>query len=76
MDRIYGQIAKGLEEQFVQRFGAVGEQFDPQQHECMAMLNTEYQKQEHTIAQVLQQGYRIDDVVVRPAKVTVFEYHH
>ncbi|ARD41065.1 nucleotide exchange factor GrpE [Actinomyces gaoshouyii] len=54
----------------LERFGAVGETFDPTIHEAlMAVESTEVD--EPTIALVLQPGYRLGERVVRPARVQV-----
>jgi molecular chaperone GrpE len=74
MERVFSQLEKGFAEQSVERFAKAGEPFDPQHHECMSMAPATEAAQDHTIAQVLQQGYRIGETVVRPAKVTVYEY--
>jgi molecular chaperone GrpE len=74
MERVFSQLEKGFAEQSVERFGQKGEHFDPQYHECMSMVPATEAAHDHTIAQVLQQGYRIGETVVRPAKVTVYEY--
>jgi molecular chaperone GrpE len=63
---------KMLEKQFldslkrigVERFGAVGEEFDPHQHEALAMQGTE-----HIIQSVERSGYKRADKIIRPAQV-------
>ena len=75
MERVFAQLEKGFSEQDVERFGAVDEAFDPQMHECMSMLPCTEKEKDNTIAQVLQQGYRIQTTIVRPAKVVVFAYN-
>ncbi|MDO5628789.1 MAG: nucleotide exchange factor GrpE [Mobilicoccus sp.] len=57
----------------VERFGAVGETFDPMVHEALMHTQAELPEgtTETTVVMVMQPGYRIDDRVVRPARVSV-----
>ncbi|MDO5535749.1 MAG: nucleotide exchange factor GrpE [Propionibacteriaceae bacterium] len=57
----------------VQRFGEVGETFDPMVHEALMHTRAELPEgtTETTVVMVMQPGYRIDDRVVRPARVSV-----
>ena len=54
----------------IQAFAPVGEPFDPNEHEAMAQAPIEG-VEPGTVAEVYQQGYRINGVVLRPAKVIV-----
>ncbi|MDD3661494.1 MAG: nucleotide exchange factor GrpE [Candidatus Dojkabacteria bacterium] len=47
-----------------------GDEFDPLLHEAVGVASG---GAEGTIAQVLQNGYRIGDVIVRPARVLVYK---
>lgn len=52
------------------RFGAAGEDFDPQLHDAlMAATNPEVDRP--IISQVLQSGYKVGERVLRPTKVMV-----
>ncbi|MEN2738779.1 nucleotide exchange factor GrpE [Microbacterium sp. X-17] len=51
-------------------YGAVGEVFDPQQHEAIFQQPTPGATQT-TVLEVVEAGYRIGDVELRPAKVVV-----
>lgn len=60
------------------RFGAVGEPFDPMQHEALMHAAWDASNAElptdataTTVVQVLQPGYRTGDQVLRPARVAV-----
>lgn len=48
----------------------VGESFDPNWHEAMATQPTEEQEPD-TVFQVLQKGYRLNERLIRPARVIV-----
>lgn len=48
----------------------IGNQFDPNYHEAVMHIEDE-SFEENTIAEILQQGYKIGDTVIRPAMVKV-----
>ena len=54
----------------IQPFSPQGEAFDPNEHEAMAQQPIEG-AEPGTVAQVYQQGYRINGAVLRPARVIV-----
>ncbi|MDC4232265.1 nucleotide exchange factor GrpE [Actinomyces sp. B33] len=54
----------------LERFGAVGDDFDPQLHEAL-MAQTSAEVDHPVIAQILQPGYRRGDRVLRATKVMV-----
>ncbi len=54
----------------VERYGAAGEPFDPQQHEAIFQAPTPGTT-EATILEVVEIGYRLGDIELRPAKVVV-----
>jgi molecular chaperone GrpE len=56
----------------IEAFSPHGEPFDPQEHEAMAKHPVEGAAS-GTVADVYQQGYRIDGTVLRPARVVVAE---
>jgi molecular chaperone GrpE len=63
MVRLAGKL--GLE-----TFGAPGDEFDPTAHEALYQVPTsEYEPM--TVAKVVQPGYRLNGVVLRPARVAV-----
>ncbi len=51
----------------VEEFEALGQSFDPVCHEAVA----EGEGEAHKVIEVLQKGYRINDRVIRPAKVKI-----
>ena len=60
-----------IERMGVDAYGATGETFDPTIHEAIAQLpNPEVEVE--TIADVVELGYRIGEIELRPAKVAVF----
>lgn len=54
----------------IERFGTVGEEFDPTVHEAL-MHNTDAEAETTTVNLVVEPGYRIGDKVVRAARVGV-----
>ncbi len=52
-------------------FGKVGEPFDPNLHDALMQVPLETPVEVVTISQVMQQGYKLDDRVIRPARVGV-----
>ncbi len=54
----------------VEGYSPKGEVFDPTVHEAMAQQPVEG-AETGTVVEVYQQGYRLDDTVIRPARVIV-----
>ena len=54
----------------VERYGKVGDAFDPLMHEAL-MHSTSAEVEEETIGTLIQPGYRIGEKVLRPARVAV-----
>ena len=48
----------------------VGDVFDPNIHDCLETVKGDL---DNTIAEVVYKGYKIEDVVLRPAKVKVWQ---
>lgn len=64
------KIRGALERMGLESYGEKGEEFDPQMHEAVAQVpvpGTETPQ----VLDVIQRGYRIGDVELRPAKVAV-----
>ena len=69
--RPYGdQMRSILERQGVQRFGAIGERFDPDRHEAIAARDSDAVP-DRSIVDVSRAGYMVGDRVLRPARVIV-----
>ena len=73
-DGPFASIATKLEEllgkQGVERFGEVGDAFDPNIHEAVLQQPTDEVAEDH-VSMVLRYGYRVNDRVVRTAQVAV-----
>jgi molecular chaperone GrpE len=66
------KIMKELEAIGLGRVGAEGEPFDPNEHEAVGTETALRRELEGTIATVLQPGYTLGDLLVRPARVRVY----
>ncbi|KIP52666.1 nucleotide exchange factor GrpE [Leucobacter komagatae] len=64
------KLRSSLERLGVESFGEKGDLFDPQVHEAIAQVPVPGTEQ-HTVLDVIERGYRIGDVELRPAKVAV-----
>ncbi|MCX6756685.1 MAG: nucleotide exchange factor GrpE [Candidatus Nomurabacteria bacterium] len=69
IEYIFGQLHTVLENEGVIQFGKVGDTFDPNLHESMEMINVENESENDKIIFVLQSGYRMNEIVLRPARV-------
>ena len=67
------ELVKALETHGVIRFKPeVGDEFDPMMHEAMMRQASEDVEPNHIVS-VLQVGYKMGDLVLRPAKVAIAE---
>ncbi len=69
IEYIFGQLRTVLENEGVTQFGKVGDSFDPNLHESMEMINVETESENDKIISILQSGYRMNEIVLRPARV-------
>jgi molecular chaperone GrpE len=67
---VHADVIAALARAGIERFSPEGEPFDPQQHEAIAQQPVEG-AQSGTVVEVYQRGYRLGDVVIRPARVVV-----
>lgn len=49
-----------------------GDEFDHNYHECIETIDLQPQKQQNTIAELVLKGYKLGELVLRPARVKVF----
>ncbi len=69
IEALYNQLWQILSSQGLAKIKALGEKFDPFLHE--ALMQEASDKPEGTVLEVLQQGYKFKDTVIRPAKVKI-----
>ena len=60
------QFLDALKRFGVERFGTVGEEFDPNIHEALAKGS-----EEHIVTSVERSGYKVNDNIIRPAQVII-----
>jgi molecular chaperone GrpE len=69
-------VLRGLRETLsrhgVEAIDPAGEKFDPTRHEAISTIAVEG-AESGTVAEVLQKGYKLDEQLIRPARVVVSE---
>lgn len=71
---VYDQMTDVLKSHGVELINAVGEPFDPAQHEAM-LRREDPQKDDSVVLEEFQRGYRLNGRVIRPSKVVVNRIH-
>lgn len=66
------RLSQALAAAGIQPVGVVGEVFDARRHEAVATTAPVEPGQDGTVAEVEEPGYRDGDLLLRPARVTVF----
>ncbi|WP_371811867.1 nucleotide exchange factor GrpE [Thiomicrorhabdus sp. 6S3-12] len=70
VEMTFKQMLDVLAEFSVERIDPKGEKFNPQDHEAMTMIpSPDHESQ--TVVDVIQKGYKLNDRLVRPARVIV-----
>lgn len=72
VEMVEKKILKELEGVGLEKLGVVGEPFDPNLHEAIGTVPVEEETSVDTVATVLQMGYRVGTVLLRPAMVQVY----
>jgi molecular chaperone GrpE len=75
IEMIHKSLVSALRKQGIEEIGDSFVPFDPNLHEAMLTGPVEEEKDDHTVLQVLESGYRIGEMVIRPAKVKVGLYN-
>jgi molecular chaperone GrpE len=71
VDLVERKVWKELEAAGVTRIDQLGVPFDPHVHEAVTTQPTSNPEQDHTVGQVVQPGYKLRDILLRPARVVV-----
>jgi molecular chaperone GrpE len=74
VELVQRKIWKDLESAGVSRIDQTGVPFDPNLHEAVTMQPAPKPELDHTVGQVVQPGYKLRDVLLRPARVVVFSW--
>lgn len=72
---IYQQLISGLANSGIEKIDKSEVPFDPNIHQSISIVETDDETKDHTVEKIIQVGYRIGERVIRPAKVTIFEFH-
>ena len=67
---VQSELSSALARAGIESYAAKGEQFDPVHHEAVAQTPVEG-AESGSIVEVLQAGYRLNELVLRPARVVV-----
>ncbi len=71
---IYEKFIGVLKEQGIQRIEALDQEFNPELHEAMLMQPVENSDKNGKVIAVFQEGYVLNNRLLRPSKVVVGEY--
>lgn len=73
IEYIFSNFENKLKEQGFEKYGNVGDEFDPNLHEGLGAVDTDDKNLDHKIAQVIMSGYKYKGDVWRPAKVKAYK---
>ena len=68
------KLQKALEGIGLERVDPGGQPFDPRLHEAVTTMAAPSAAADHTVGAVFQPGYRLNGVLVRPARVAVLQW--
>ena len=68
---VHGEIVNALRSAGVESFDPAGERFDPSLHEALSARPAADGEESGVVAETLQRGYSLGDVLIRPARVVV-----
>jgi molecular chaperone GrpE len=74
VDMVERKMWKALDAVGVTRVDQVGVPFDPHVHEAVTTQPADHPVKDHTVAAVLQPGYKMGDALIRPARVVVWQW--
>lgn len=74
IEYIYSNLKQVLADQGVVEINPLGEEFNPEKHDAVEMIETTDKAQDHKIMDVVQLGYSLKDRVIRHAAVKVSKY--
>ncbi|MGC1164837.1 MAG: nucleotide exchange factor GrpE [Solirubrobacterales bacterium] len=69
---VFRSLREGLKRNGIEVVDPQGEKFDPNQHEALSTVPVE-EAESGTVVEVLQKGYRLNEQLLRPARVVVSE---
>jgi molecular chaperone GrpE len=69
---VFRSLREGLKRNGIEAVDPKGEKFDPNRHEALSTVPVEG-ADPGTVVEVLQKGYRLNEQLIRPARVVVSE---
>lgn len=69
---IYNKLKNGLTEKGLIEMNPIGEKFDADQHEAITQLPAPSEKEKGMILDVIEKGYKLNDVIIRYPKVVIY----
>lgn len=73
VEHIYNQLKGIMEDYGLEEIGKAGEEFNEELHDAKEVIETDEEKNDHKIAEVIQVGYKKDEYIIRPAKVKIYK---
>ncbi len=73
IEYIFSQLISVLDGEGAVQYGKEGEEFKPELHESIELVETDDENKDGKIAQILQSGYKMGDAILRVARVKVYE---
>jgi len=67
---IYDQLNSFLNKHNCISFNSLNQEFDPNLHDAVETINDE-EKENNIVVEEMQKGYKLNDIVLRPAKVII-----
>ena len=71
---IYDKLQQILEKEGLEKVQALGEDFDPEIHEALMMKSIDNEDDHNKVIEVFQEGYKLQDRLLRPSKVIVGQH--
>ncbi len=68
---VYKQLILAVEQMGITEMGAPGDEFDPNLHQAIQMVDTPEDEKSGTVAGVVQKGYKMEDRIIRHCMVMV-----
>lgn len=75
LEILHKQLLDSIKKMGVLRFGEAGDKFDPARYEALQEVEVKNPGEDHTVVSVERSGYSIGNYIIRPAQVTIGNYH-
>lgn len=73
IEYLHKDLLRVLSGQGLEEFSPESMAFDPREHTAIETITTDDPQKDGIIAEVIQNGYRLHEKVIRPAKVKIYE---